>query len=72
MEGNRQVPSCGVNCGSQDHERSSLKSSSVQVHLRLTARDAELLKRCAERRDQTISGFVRSLVRVYSANFVTR
>jgi hypothetical protein len=36
----------------------------VQVHLRLNRSDADLLRRLAEERGHTLSGFVRHLIRV--------
>jgi hypothetical protein len=53
--------------------RSSLQDSAtpnrlrhpVQVHLRLRKADADTLKNCAEERGQTLSAFVRFLLRRY-------
>ena len=50
------------NRGSEERRGSE---SSVRVHLRLPAPDAELLKRLATERDQTLSALVRHVVRWY-------
>ncbi len=42
------------------------RSGRVQLHLRLNEADAEMLKRIARDRDQTLSAVVRYLVRAFA------
>jgi hypothetical protein len=44
------------------------RGQSVQVHLRLSVDDRELLERIAENRGQTLSGVVRYLLRAVRRN----
>jgi hypothetical protein len=43
----------------------SRNAGSVQIHLRLTVSDANLLRHLATQRDQTLSGLVRSFLRPF-------
>ena len=52
-----------VRSGTEVVERNSSSPGTVQVHLRLLATDAQLLRHLARRRDQTLSAVVRHLVR---------
>jgi hypothetical protein len=49
-----------------EQNTSGTQSGSVQIHLRLPISDATNLKRCADERGQTISAFVRFVLRYYS------
>ncbi len=51
--------------GMRKNSNSGAASQTVQVHLRLPAADADLLKQFANERNQTLSGFVRSLLRSF-------
>jgi len=44
---------------------SAPSQGSVQLHIRLSAADAELLRNLAKEREQTLSGFIRFLLRPF-------
>lgn len=72
MEVNRQPITLRLDHGTENTSAGSPNNRSVQVKLRLTPNDAQLLRRCAEHRDQTNSAFVRSLVRGYYAHLLAK
>lgn len=68
MSGLRRIGAQRVGGGAGVDASVAVPAGSVQVHLRLSTADADLLRSIAAQRDQKLSAVVRSLLRIHAAH----